>query len=125
LKGERYDLILTNPPYVDAEAIAAFPPEYAAEPRLAHAGGADGLDIVRRILKEAPAHLAPHGTLVCEVGRGRALIERDFPHLPFLWLDTEETSGEVLLLPAADFDAGKPEARRKRRRRAPRAAPRR
>ena len=121
----RYELILANPPYVDARTIAEFPPEYAAEPRLAHAGGADGLDIVRRILKEAPAHLTPDGTLVCEVGRGRALIERDFPHLPFLWLDTEETSGEVLLLPAADFDAGKPQARRKRRRRASRAAPRR
>src|SRR5208283_1135933 len=103
----RYDLILANPPYVDAETIAEFPPEYAAEPRIAHAGGADGLDVVRRILKEAPAHLTPDGTLVCEVGRGRALVERDFPHLPFVWLDTEETSGEVLLLRASDFAEGR------------------
>jgi ribosomal protein L3 glutamine methyltransferase len=103
LKGSRYDLILANPPYVDAAAIAEFPPEYAAEPEIAHAGGADGLDIVRRILNEAPAHLTPGGTLIVEVGRGRALIERDFPHLPFVWLDTEETSGEVLLLRASDL----------------------
>ena len=105
VEDARYDLILANPPYVDAATIAEFPPEYAAEPRIAHAGGADGLDIVRRILNEAPAHLTPDGTLVCEVGRGRALIERDFPHLPFVWLDTEETSGEVLLLRASDFAA--------------------
>ena len=57
IKGDRFDLILTNPPYVDAAAIADFPPEYAAEPKLAHAGGTDGLDIVRRILSEAPEHL--------------------------------------------------------------------
>ena len=61
LKDRRYDLILANPPYVDAEALAAFPPEYAAEPRMAHAGGADGLDIVRRILREATEHLTPEG----------------------------------------------------------------
>ena len=70
VKGDRYDLILTNPPYVDAAAIADFPPEYAAEPTLAHAGGADGLDIVRRILSEAPEHLTASGTLICEVGGG-------------------------------------------------------
>ena len=61
VKGVRYDLILANPPYVDAATIAEFPPEFAAEPRIAHAGGADGLDIVRRILTEAPAHLSPQG----------------------------------------------------------------
>ncbi len=114
INGARYDIILANPPYVDAETIAKFPPEYAAEPRIAHAGGPDGLDIVRRILNEAPSHLTAKGILVCEVGRGRALIDRDFPRLPFVWLDTEETSGEVMLLRAADFAAGKPQARRKR-----------
>ena len=61
VKGERFDLILANPPYVDAPTIARFPPEYAAEPTLAHAGGADGLDIVRRILSEAPKHLTTSG----------------------------------------------------------------
>ena len=92
LKGERYDLILTNPPYVDAEALAAFPPEYAAEPRLAHAGGADGLDIVRRILADAPDHLTQDGSLVCEIGRGQDRLVRDYPNLPFLWLDTKESA---------------------------------
>ena len=113
LKGARYDLILTNPPYVDAEALAAFPPEYAAEPRLAHAGGADGLDIVRRILSEAPDHLTPDGRLVCEIGRGQDRLVRDFPDLPFVWLDTEESAGEVFLLRASDFAPPKRGPRRK------------
>ena len=103
----RYDLVLANPPYVDAATMADFPPEYAAEPRIAHAGGADGLDIVRRILAAAPAHLTARGALVCEVGGGRPLLERDFPRLPFVWLDTEETSGEVFLLRASVFGAPK------------------
>ena len=105
LGPKRYDLILANPPYVDAESLAAFPPEYAAEPRLAHAGGRDGLDVVRRILAEAPAHLTPEGALVCEVGRGRARLEAEFPHLPLLWLDTEESEGEVFFIRAADLAA--------------------
>ena len=107
VKGVRYDLILANPPYVDAATIAEFPPEFAAEPRIAHAGGADGLDIVRRILTAAPSHLSPKGELICEVGGGRALLERDFPLLPFVWLDTEETTGEVFLLRASDFSSRK------------------
>ena len=114
IKGERFDLILTNPPYVDAATIARFPPEYAAEPILAHAGGADGLDIVRRILSEAPKHLTSRGALVCEVGGARQLLEREFPHLPFVWLDTEDTAGEVFLLRAADFRSRKPGAQGKR-----------
>jgi ribosomal protein L3 glutamine methyltransferase len=114
IKGARFDLILTNPPYVDAAAIADFPPEYAAEPLLAHAGGADGLDIVRRILSEAPKHLTAAGTLVCEVGRTHAALEQEFPHLPFVWLDTEDTSGEVFLLRAAGFGAPKPRAKGQR-----------
>ena len=101
--ARRYDLILTNPPYVDAAAIADFPPEYAAEPTLAHAGGADGLDIVRRILREAPEHLTASGTLICEVGGGAPAARAEFPHLPFVWLDTEDTSGEVFLLRAGDL----------------------
>lgn len=113
LAGRRYDLILTNPPYVDAEAVAAFPPEYAAEPRMAHAGGADGLDIVRRILAEAPAHLTPEGVLICEIGRGRDRLLQDYPDLPFVWLDTEESEGEVFLLSAADFAGPKRRAKRK------------
>jgi len=114
VEGARFDLILTNPPYVDAAAIARFPPEYAAEPVVAHAGGADGLDIVRRILREAPEHLTANGTLVCEVGGARRDLEHECPHLPFVWLDTEDTSGEVFLLRAADFGAPKPRAKGRR-----------
>jgi ribosomal protein L3 glutamine methyltransferase len=107
LGAKRYDLILANPPYVDAESLAAFPPEYAAEPRLAHAGGRDGLDIVRRILAAAGAHLTQEGALVCEVGRARARLESAYPDLPFLWLDAEESEaeGEVFVLRSGDLAA--------------------
>jgi ribosomal protein L3 glutamine methyltransferase len=105
LGGRRYDLILANPPYVGADALANFPPEFAAEPRLAHAGGADGLDLVRHILAEAADHLVPAGQIVVEVGTGRALLERDYPHVPFLWLDTAESEGEVFALPASALRA--------------------
>jgi ribosomal protein L3 glutamine methyltransferase len=106
LGGRRYDLILANPPYVDAEAVASFLPEYAAEPKLAHAGGADGLDLVRKILAEAPNHLTPNGALVVEIGRGRNLLQSAFPNLPFLWLDTAESAGEVFVLTRSDLDEG-------------------
>jgi ribosomal protein L3 glutamine methyltransferase len=105
LSGERYDLIISNPPYVTAAAVAAFPPEFKAEPTMAHLGGADGMDLVRRILATAGDHLQPHGTLVVEIGQGRATIEREFPHLPLLWLDTAESEGEVFALPASAFEA--------------------
>ena len=113
LEDALYDLILTNPPYVDAEAVAAFPPEYAAEPLMAHAGGEDGLDIVRRILSEAGAHLTPEGVLICEIGRGRERLIEDYPDLPFVWLDTEESVGEVFLLRAEDLDVPKRRSKRK------------
>jgi ribosomal protein L3 glutamine methyltransferase len=114
LGGARYDLILANPPYVDAESLVAFPPEYSAEPPLAHAGGRDGLDVVRRILAEAGAHLTQAGALVCEVGHARARLEAAYPDLPFLWLDTEEseTEGEVFALRVRDLA---PRGRRIRR----------
>ena len=100
LSTRRYDLILTNPPYVSADAVASFPPEYAAEPVLAHAGGNDGLDIVRRILATAGPHLNPGGTLIVEFGTGREILEAEYPGLPFLWLDTANAQGEVFALPA-------------------------
>jgi ribosomal protein L3 glutamine methyltransferase len=95
---QRYDLIISNPPYVDARAMAKLPAEYRHEPRLALAAGSDGLDLVRRILAEAHRHLKPDGSLLCEVGRGRGNLEAAFPQLPFLWLDTEHSEGEVLWL---------------------------
>ncbi len=98
--GRRYDLIVANPPYVAAAALAAFPPEYAAEPHIAHAGGVDGLDVVRRILAEAGAHLSSTGTLLVEIGAGRERLEAQFQSLPFLWLDSAESEAQVFALPA-------------------------
>jgi ribosomal protein L3 glutamine methyltransferase len=89
LEGERYDLILANPPYVAAAAMRRLPPEYRYEPGLALAAGRDGLDVVARILAEAPTHLAEAGLLVCEVGDGRKALERRFPGAPLLWPQDE------------------------------------
>jgi ribosomal protein L3 glutamine methyltransferase len=105
VKSARYDLIVTNPPYVAAAEVAAFPPEYASEPAMAHLGGDDGLDLVRRILAEAPSHLTPEGGLICEIGTGRHLLEAEYPTLPFTWLDTETSEGEVFWLSRRDFDS--------------------
>jgi ribosomal protein L3 glutamine methyltransferase len=103
LGDRRYDLIITNPPYVDADGMAALPRECRAEPKLAFDGGPDGLDIVRRILDEAKAHLTPQGGLLCEIGRGREPLQDAYPQLPLLWLDTEESDGEVFWIGAADL----------------------
>ena len=93
--GATYDLIICNPPYVVAAEVDAFPPEYGHEPVMAHIGGEDGLDLVHRILAEAADHLNPGGGLICEIGTGRELLVAAYPHLDFLWLDTEEQQGEV------------------------------
>jgi ribosomal protein L3 glutamine methyltransferase len=103
LGDNRYDLIITNPPYVDAEGMASLPRECRFEPKLAFDGGADGLDIIRRILNQAGKHLNPQGGLLCEIGRGRQLLEAAFPQLPLLWLDTEESEGEVFWIGAGDL----------------------
>jgi ribosomal protein L3 glutamine methyltransferase len=105
----RYDLIITNPPYVDAEGMAALPRECRAEPKLAFDGGVDGLDVVRRILDHASQHLTAEAGLLCEIGRCRGALEAAYPHTEFLWLDTEDSEGEVFWLSAADLpDAAKP-----------------
>lgn len=98
LGNRKYDLIVTNPPYVAEAEVAAFPKEYAHEPVMAHIGGIDGLGIIRRILAEAPRHLNKGGGLLCEIGTGREILEREYPKLKFFWLDTEESSGEVFWL---------------------------
>jgi len=103
LQDRRYDLIISNPPYVDAGGMAKLPPEFRHEPRLALAAGDDGLDLVRRILAEAPRHLTKSGGLVCEIGRGRRPLETAYPRLPFLWLDTELSDGEVFWISRADL----------------------
>ncbi|MCG6204909.1 50S ribosomal protein L3 N(5)-glutamine methyltransferase [Rhodopseudomonas sp. HC1] len=103
LGDARYDLIITNPPYVDAEGMANLPAECLAEPAMAFDGGDDGLAIVRRILAQAKDHLTENGGLLCEIGRGRELIDAEFAHLPLLWLDSEDSEGEVFWISAADL----------------------
>jgi ribosomal protein L3 glutamine methyltransferase len=98
LGKKKYDLIVTNPPYVDARTMRVLPPEYDYEPRAALVAGHDGLEIVRKILLQARSHLNPRGVLVCEVGDARRALERAFPRLPFLWPETSDVTGCVFLL---------------------------
>jgi ribosomal protein L3 glutamine methyltransferase len=105
LDDERYDLIISNPPYVDAQGMADLPRECRHEPKLAFDGGADGLDLVRRILRDAARHLNPNGGLLCEIGRGRELLDAAFPELPLLWLDTEDSAGEVFWIDTETLQA--------------------
>jgi ribosomal protein L3 glutamine methyltransferase len=100
--GRRYDLIIANPPYVAEAEVEAFPPEFEAEPAMAHLGGEDGLDIVRHILAVAGNHLTPEGGLLCEIGTGRDILEAEYD-LPFLWLDSEASEAEVFWLGASDL----------------------
>lgn len=100
LGDERYDIILSNPPYVTDDSMATLPEEYLREPRIALAGGTDGLDIVRRILADARKHLTPKGILVIEVGHNRNLVEAAFPELEFVWLTNASEEEKVFLLTA-------------------------
>ncbi|SFE79823.1 50S ribosomal protein L3 N(5)-glutamine methyltransferase [Paracidovorax wautersii] len=93
-----WDLILCNPPYVNAASMAALPAEYRAEPELALAGGTDGMDFVRRLLADAPARMSEHGVLVLEIGNERDYFEAAFPQLPVFWLDTSAGDDQVLLI---------------------------
>ncbi len=95
LPEKSYDLIISNPPYVTATAMRSLPAEFRAEPELALAGGDDGLDAVREILKDAPRFLAPGGTLVVEVGHNRTAAEVAFPRMPFVWLETASSTDSV------------------------------
>lgn len=103
LDGRRYDLILSNPPYVNAAAMRALPREYRREPRLALAGGRDGLALVRRMLAQAAAHLNPGGLLLVEIGHNRAALEKAYPRLPFTWLDTSAGEDYVFMLSREDL----------------------
>jgi len=105
LPPQRFDLIVSNPPYVDAAAMANLPLEYRAEPGMALASGGDGLDHVRQILGAAAARLKDEGVLVVEVGHQRHVLEQAFPGLPFVWLDTPQGGDYVFLLRRADLPA--------------------
>lgn len=93
-----YDLILCNPPYVNAESMANLPEEFRAEPALALAGGPDGMDFVRGLLRDAPARMSPDAALVLEIGNERGNFERAFPRLECLWLETSAAADPVVLL---------------------------
>ena len=101
----RYDMILCNPPYVNAQSMAALPPEFLAEPALALAGGSDGMDFVRRCLREAPQWLHPEGVLVLEIGHEIAYFEAAFPSLEGIWLPTSAGDEQVVLLTAQALQA--------------------
>jgi ribosomal protein L3 glutamine methyltransferase len=103
LAGRSYDLIISNPPYVNAESVAALPPEYQAEPALALGSGEDGLDATRQILARAKDHLNPGGLLVVEIGHNRDALEAAYPTLPFTWLDTESGDQFVFMLRREDL----------------------
>lgn len=98
-----WDLILCNPPYVNAQSMQALPPEYRAEPELALAGGGDGMDFVRQLLRDAPACLRPGGVLVLEIGNERDHFEAAFPQLPVVWLSTSAGDDQVLLVTREDL----------------------
>ena len=95
-----YDLIICNPPYVNATSMSALPAEYLAEPEMALAGGTDGMDFIRHLLRDAPTRLSPDGVLVLEIGNERPFFEAAFPHLEAVWLTTSAGDDQVLLLTA-------------------------
>ena len=103
LQGRSYDVIVSNPPYVNAESVAALPPEYQAEPALALGSGEDGLDATRQILAQAKAHLNPGGLLIVEIGHNRDVLEAAYPTLPFTWLETESGDQFVFMLRRGDL----------------------
>jgi len=93
-----YDLVLCNPPYVNARSMSALPAEYRAEPELALAGGEDGMDFIRQLFKDLPAKMSERAVLVLEIGNERAHFEAAFPQLPAIWLETSAGDDQVLLL---------------------------
>lgn len=107
IPSERYDLIISNPPYANSESMAALPPEYRQEPEIALASGEDGLDFTRIILHEAANHLNPGGLLIVEIGHNREALEAAYPDTPFTWLETAAGGNFVFLLRQKDLPDGR------------------
>lgn len=103
LQGRQYDLIISNPPYVDAPSVAALPQEYLHEPKLALGSGEDGLDATRKILEHAAEHLTDNGILVVEIGHNRDALEAAYPNLPFTWLEVSAGDQFVFMLHRNDL----------------------
>jgi ribosomal protein L3 glutamine methyltransferase len=103
LGDKQYDLIISNPPYVDAKAVSALPQEYLHEPKMALGSGHDGLDATRIILKHAAQHLTDNGVLVVEIGHNRDVLEAAYPDLPFTWLDVSAGDEFVFMLHKNDL----------------------
>src|SRR5690606_6516418 len=103
LPGQVYDLIVTNPPYVDAGDLASMPAEYHAEPAIGLGSGVDGLDFTRLLLKQAGNYLSDEGILICEVGNSWAALEASFPQLPFTWIELERGGHGVFLLTRSEL----------------------
>ena len=103
LEGRQYDLIISNPPYVDAASVAALPGEYLHEPTLALGSGLDGLDATRKILAQAAQHLSRNGVLIVEIGHNRDVLEAAYPDLPFTWLDVSAGDQFVFMLHKNDL----------------------
>ena len=104
LKDDVFDLILCNPPYVNSASMAALPAEYQAEPALALAGGADGMDFIRSLLAAAPAHMSEHAVMILEIGNERVFFEAAFPDLEIVWLETSAGEDSVLLITKTALD---------------------
>jgi ribosomal protein L3 glutamine methyltransferase len=109
-RDRRYDVILCNPPYVNAASMAELPPEFRAEPEMALAGGADGMDFIRTLLAGAVAHMTPDAVLVLEIGNEREHFEAAFPELDVVWLPTQLHDDAVLLVTRAMLAAGLPKS---------------
>jgi ribosomal protein L3 glutamine methyltransferase len=104
LKGQVFDLVLCNPPYVNSTSMAALPAEYLAEPELALAGGTDGMDFIRGLLAAAPVHMSEHAIMILEIGNERAFFEAAFPDLEIFWLETSAGADSVLLITKAALE---------------------
>lgn len=106
LKAQCYDIIFSNPPYVDAPSMDELPDEYRHEPAMALAGGNDGLDLVHTLIRQAVSHLNPGGLLIVEIGHNRETLESAYPNLPFVWMETASGNQFVFLLTREDLIDG-------------------